>query len=77
MELGRSQWIRFGTFEAEPATGQLRKAGRSVRIQDLPFRLLLLLLQCPGEIVTCDRIREDAHDMRSGACPHVKEGTSK
>jgi DNA-binding winged helix-turn-helix (wHTH) protein len=44
--------IRFGTFEADPATGELRKAGHKIRLQDQPFRILLLLLENPGEVVS-------------------------
>lgn len=50
--------IRFGTFEANPATGELRKAGRRINLQDQPFRLLLLLLEHPGEVVTRNELRE-------------------
>ena len=48
---------RFGTFEADPASGELRRAGRVVSLQDQPFRLLLLLTERPGELVTRDEIR--------------------
>jgi DNA-binding winged helix-turn-helix (wHTH) protein len=44
--------VRFGDFEADPTTGQLRRAGTPVPIQDLPFRLLAALLERPGELVT-------------------------
>jgi len=43
--------VRFGTFEADFAAGELRKAGRRVPIQEQPFRLLLALLEQPGEVV--------------------------
>jgi DNA-binding winged helix-turn-helix (wHTH) protein len=44
--------VRFGDFEADLASGELRRAGTSVPIQDLPFRLLAALLERPGELVT-------------------------
>jgi Tol biopolymer transport system component/DNA-binding winged helix-turn-helix (wHTH) protein len=47
--------VRFGMFEADLATGELRKRGRKVALQDQPFQILALLLQRPGEIVS----RED------------------
>jgi Tol biopolymer transport system component/DNA-binding winged helix-turn-helix (wHTH) protein len=47
--------VRFGLFEADLATGELRKRGRKVALQDQPFQVLSLLLQHPGEIVS----RED------------------
>ena len=49
--------IRFGTFEADPATGELRKGERRINLQEQPFRLLLLLLEHPGEVVTRDELR--------------------
>jgi DNA-binding winged helix-turn-helix (wHTH) protein/TolB-like protein len=42
--------IRFGEFEADPSTGELRRRGRRVPIQDLPFRLLVTLLERPGQL---------------------------
>ena len=50
--------IRFGTFEAIPASGELRKAGRRINLQDQPFRLLMLLLEQPGEVVSRTEIRD-------------------
>jgi Tol biopolymer transport system component/DNA-binding winged helix-turn-helix (wHTH) protein len=47
--------VRFGVFEADLASGELRKRGRKVPLQDQPFQVLALLLRHPGEIVT----RED------------------
>jgi DNA-binding winged helix-turn-helix (wHTH) protein/TolB-like protein len=44
--------IRFGDIEADIASGQLRRAGELVPIQDLPFRLLTALLERPGEVVS-------------------------
>lgn len=43
---------RFGDFEADVHTGELWKHGEPVRIQDLPFRLLVALLERPGQLVT-------------------------
>jgi DNA-binding winged helix-turn-helix (wHTH) protein/Tol biopolymer transport system component len=47
--------LHFGVFELHPASGELRKHGVRVRLQDQPFKLLLCLLETPGEICT----RED------------------
>ena len=44
--------IRFGAFEADLDTGELSRAGRVLRIQDLPFRLLAALIEQPGQVVT-------------------------
>ena len=50
--------IRFGPFEADAAAGELRKDGRLIRLQELPFQLLLSLLDRPGEVVTRDELRQ-------------------
>jgi DNA-binding winged helix-turn-helix (wHTH) protein/tetratricopeptide (TPR) repeat protein len=50
--------FRFGLFEAHPASGELLKQGQQVRLQDQPFRMLVLLLERPGEVVTRDELRE-------------------
>jgi eukaryotic-like serine/threonine-protein kinase len=44
--------VRFGSFEVDLAAGELRKGGRRVPLQDQPFKVLALLLSCPGELVT-------------------------
>ena len=44
--------VRFGGFEADVASGQLRRGGDLIPIQDLPFRLLTALLERPGDVVT-------------------------
>ena len=48
---------RFGTFEADPAARELLRAGRRINLQDQPFRLLLLLIEHPGEVVSREQIR--------------------
>ena len=50
--------IRFGAFELDANTGELRKAGITVKLHPQPFRVLLLLTQHPGEVVTREQIRE-------------------
>ncbi len=47
--------VRFGLFEADLDTGELWKAGRRIRLQGQPFKVLAALLERPGHIVT----RED------------------
>jgi hypothetical protein len=37
--------IRFGSFEADLSSGQLRKNGLKIRVQELPFRILTLLME--------------------------------
>jgi DNA-binding winged helix-turn-helix (wHTH) protein/tetratricopeptide (TPR) repeat protein len=50
--------VRFGVFEADLRAGELRKKGVRVKIQDLPFRTLKLLLSRPNEIVTREEFRQ-------------------
>jgi eukaryotic-like serine/threonine-protein kinase len=47
--------VRFGVFELNTVTGELRKHGIRVRLQEQPLKLLMCLLEVPGEI----RSRED------------------
>jgi DNA-binding winged helix-turn-helix (wHTH) protein len=47
---------RFGTFEADAATGELRRRGIRVRLNAQPFQLLVMLLERPGELVTREEI---------------------
>ncbi len=58
MENRNPHLFRFGTFEADPGTGELRRGGRPVGLQEQPFRLLLALLERPGDIVTRAELRE-------------------
>jgi DNA-binding winged helix-turn-helix (wHTH) protein len=49
--------FRFGTFAVDVRSGELRKHGVRVKIQEQPFRLLALLLLRSGEVVTRDELR--------------------
>lgn len=49
---------RFGTFEADAGTGELRRRGMLVRLNGQPFQLLLLLLDRQGELLTREEISE-------------------
>ena len=50
--------IRFGSFEVDLRAGELRKHGARIRLQQQPLRLLALLLERPGEVVTRDELRQ-------------------
>lgn len=50
--------IRFGVFEADVESGELRKNGVKVKIQDLPFRALRLLVSRPQEVLSRDELRQ-------------------
>ncbi|MCP5115695.1 MAG: hypothetical protein GY953_33120, partial [bacterium] len=53
------QPIRFGPFEADPTAGELRKNGLRIKLQDHPFRILMILLSRPGEIVIREELQEE------------------
>jgi TolB-like protein/DNA-binding winged helix-turn-helix (wHTH) protein/Tfp pilus assembly protein PilF len=48
----------FGSFEVDLASGELRRQGRSIHLQEQPFRLLALLLERPGQVVTREELRD-------------------
>lgn len=43
--------LRFGTFELDLRSGELRKQGLRVKLQEQPFRVLSVLLRHPGQVV--------------------------
>ncbi len=50
--------IRFGVFEADLRAGELRKCGIRIKLQSQPFRLLAILLNHAGEIVTREELQQ-------------------
>jgi DNA-binding winged helix-turn-helix (wHTH) protein len=58
MELPRpSSVVRFGTYEVSFQSGEVRKAGLRIRVQQQPMKLLEILLEHPGEVVTREELR--------------------
>src|ERR1700745_3343332 len=57
LEILSSQVFRFGTFDAAVSDGELRKQGFRIRLQEQPLRVLTILLQRPGEVVTREELR--------------------
>jgi DNA-binding winged helix-turn-helix (wHTH) protein/tetratricopeptide (TPR) repeat protein len=49
--------IRFGTFELDVTSGELRKSGILLKLQPQPFRVLLLLIEKAGQVVTREEIQ--------------------
>ena len=49
--------FRFGVFELDPRSGELRKSGAKPRLQEQPLQVLLILLERPGDVVTRDEFR--------------------
>ncbi len=50
--------VRFGMFEADLRAGELLRNGVKVRIQEMPFRALSVLLGRPGDVVSRDELRQ-------------------
>jgi TolB-like protein/DNA-binding winged helix-turn-helix (wHTH) protein len=49
--------VRAGLFEIDLASGQVHKNGRRLPLQEQPFRVLAVLLECPGEVVTRQQLQ--------------------
>jgi Tol biopolymer transport system component/DNA-binding winged helix-turn-helix (wHTH) protein len=49
--------FRFGTFELNLHTGELRQRGQKVKLQEQPLQVLAALLERPGELVTREELR--------------------
>ena len=49
---------RFGVFDVDVQARELRKQGSRVKIQQLPFELLLILLDHPSEVVSREELRQ-------------------
>ena len=52
------QAVRFGVFEVDLRSGELRKPGSKISLQDKPLQILILLLEHPGEVVTREEIQK-------------------
>src|ERR1700688_3024677 len=50
--------LRFGVFEMDLGTGELRKHGVQVRLQKQPFQVLAMLLEHAGEVVTREELQK-------------------
>ena len=50
--------FRFGIFELNRQSGELRKHGMKIRLQGQPMEILGLLLERPGEIVTREELQK-------------------
>src|SRR5579872_725809 len=51
------RFVRLGRFVIDVRSGEVQKDGQRVRIPDQPIRLLLALLEKPGEIVSREELR--------------------
>jgi DNA-binding winged helix-turn-helix (wHTH) protein len=50
--------LRFDVYALNLRAGELYKSGRKVKLQELPFRILAMLLEHPGELVTRGELRQ-------------------
>jgi TolB-like protein/DNA-binding winged helix-turn-helix (wHTH) protein/Tfp pilus assembly protein PilF len=51
--------VRFGPFEADLRSCELRKDGLRVKLQDQPFQVLAMLIQRPGEMISRKEFRQE------------------
>lgn len=49
---------RFGVFEVDLSSADVRREGRQIRVRGKPFDILVLLLERPGELVSRDQLRQ-------------------
>src|SRR5437762_1762673 len=57
MRSERAEIQRFGTFEVDVRSGELRRQGVRIKLQEQPFHVLTVLLQRPGEVVSREELR--------------------
>jgi Tol biopolymer transport system component/DNA-binding winged helix-turn-helix (wHTH) protein len=63
--------IRFGVFEVDPQSGTIRKRGVRISLQEQPLRVLLALLEKPGEVVTREELQQQIWTgVAFGDCDH-------
>ncbi|HUU14678.1 MAG TPA: tetratricopeptide repeat protein [Terriglobia bacterium] len=71
--------IRFGVFEVDLRTGEMRKHGLKIKLQEQPFQVLVMLLERPGEVVTREELHEKVWgldtfvDLEHGLATAVKK----
>src|SRR2546428_5325899 len=50
--------LRFGVFELDAVTGELRKSGHTIRLRPQAAKILVLLASRPGQLITREELRE-------------------
>ncbi len=55
----RRPHLSFGTFEVDLDSLEIRKAGLRIKLQGQPFRVLVMLLSRPGEVITRDELQQE------------------
>jgi TolB-like protein/DNA-binding winged helix-turn-helix (wHTH) protein/Tfp pilus assembly protein PilF len=57
--IGKARILRFGVFEVDLQTGELRRNGLKTKLQEKPFQILALLLKRIGEVVTREELQKE------------------
>jgi len=57
--IANSGTVRFGAFEADLRSGELRKDGIKVKLEGQPFQVLAALLERPGQLVTREELQKE------------------
>jgi len=58
--------LRFGVFELDTVSGELRRNGLKIRLPDQSFQILKLLLSRPGDVVTREELPRSSAERQSG-----------
>jgi len=58
LEASAGPLYQFGAFEVDPRSGELRKHGTKIKLQDQPLRILLFLLDNAGQVVSREQIQK-------------------
>ena len=53
-----ARFVRFGSFQLDLRTGELRRNGVKVRVPDQSIKVLALLVERPGEVVTREELNQ-------------------
>jgi TolB-like protein/DNA-binding winged helix-turn-helix (wHTH) protein/Tfp pilus assembly protein PilF len=64
-ELSPTRVLRFGVFQVNLAARELRKHGVRIRLPGQPFRVLSILLERPGQVVSREEIRDKLWDSET------------
>src|SRR5437870_7249360 len=57
LEVRSRSILHFGVFEVDVRSGELRKQGVRIKLQEQPFHVLTVLLHRPGQVVTREELR--------------------
>src|SRR5262245_1594785 len=60
----RKRVVRFGVFELDLDTGELRKQGIKLQVQPKPLQMLQILLERPGKVVSREELRRRLWAMK-------------